>query len=296
MSAPSRAGVWIQAFRPQTLPVGCAPIALGTALAARYGGARVGPALAALAGALLLQIGTNLSNDAGDAARGADTPGRLGPTRAVAAGLLTSGAVKRAAAIAFLLATLCGAYLWWVAGPIVVAIGVASILAGLAYTTGPYPLAYHGLGEVFVIAFFGVVATAGTAFVQLGFVPTAAWPVGVASGCLASAVLVVNNLRDRETDRVAGKKTMAVRLGRQGSIAEYATLIGVGLFLPVATFLTGHGPVGLCAGLLVAPLAGVVTRKVATTDGAALNWLLGATARVMLVHAALTSGGLILWG
>ena len=292
----TRAQVWLQAIRPQTLPVGAAPIALGTALAARYGGARVGPALAALAGALLLQIGTNLSNDAGDAARGADTPGRLGPTRAVAAGLLSAGAVKRGAAAAFLLATLCGVYLWWVAGPIVVAIGVASILAGLAYTTGPYPLAYHGLGEVFVITFFGVVATAGTTFVQLGTVPGAAWPVGVASGCLASAVLVVNNLRDRATDAAAGKRTLAVRLGRRGSVIEYALLVAVGLLLPVVTFLTGHGPRGLVAGLTTLPIAALVTWKVATTDGASLNPLLGATARVMLVHAAVTAGGLVLWG
>src|SRR5215471_13855586 len=169
--APGALATWIGAARLRTLPAAVVPVAVGTACAAASGGVALGPALAALGGALAIQIGTNFANDVFDAERGADGPDRIGPLRAVAAGLITPGAMKRAMIAAFGVATLLGVYLVAVAGWPVVAIGVASVVSGIAYTGGPWPLGYHGLGDLFVLVFFGFVAVCGTAFVQLGSVP-----------------------------------------------------------------------------------------------------------------------------
>ena len=218
---------WVLAARPATLTAAVVPVAVGTACAHAAGGVEWAPALAALLGAIWIQIGTNFANDVYDAEKGADTEDRLGPTRAVASGLISAAAMRRAMVVAFGLATLCGVYLAWVAGWPILAIGVASILSGIAYTGGPYPLGYNGLGDVFVMIFFGFVAVCGTAFVQRLDVPLVAVVASVPVGALATAILVVNNLRDRETDTVAGKRTLAVRFGRRGAIAEYAILIGL---------------------------------------------------------------------
>jgi 1,4-dihydroxy-2-naphthoate octaprenyltransferase len=287
------AALWIKTARPATLTAAAAPVAVGTACAHAAGGVAAGPALAALLGAMWLQIGANFANDVFDAEKGADGPGRLGPTRAVAAGLLSAGAVRRAMILAFAAATACGVYLTWVAGWSIVAIGVASVVAAVAYTGGPYPLGYHGLGDVFVMAFFGFVAVCGTAFVQLGHVPALAVWLAVPVGSLATAILVVNNLRDRKGDAVVGKRTLAVRLGRGGAIAEYAVLILASYAVPLG-LAVAHGAPWLALPCATAPWAFELARRVARVDGAALNPLLGATARLLLAHSVLAALGVVM--
>ncbi len=212
-------------MRPRTLPAAAVPVAVGSALCFAMGGFHPGAALAALFGALCIQVGTNFANDVFDAARGADGPDRKGPRRMVASGLITPAAMRAGIGVAFGGATLAGLYLVVHAGWPVVILGVATLLAGLAYTGGPYPLAYHGLGDLFVLLFFGFVAVGGTVFVQLGVVPPVTWPLALGVGTLSTALLVVNNLRDLKEDRASGKRTLAVKLGRRGALIEHALLL-----------------------------------------------------------------------
>jgi 1,4-dihydroxy-2-naphthoate polyprenyltransferase len=284
------AGAWILACRPATLTAAIVPVSVGTACALAIGGFRAGPALAALLGAIAIQIGTNLANDVFDAEKGADGPDRLGPTRVVQAGLLAARQVRAGMVAAFGLATLAGIYLVAVAGWPVVAIGVASIAAGVAYTGGPWPLGYHGLGDLFVIVFFGFVAVCGTVFVQAGTIPALAWWAAIPVGAHATAILVVNNLRDRAGDARAGKRTLAVRLGRRGAIAEYALLLAVAYLVPLALAIHLGSPWPL-APLATAPWALALVGQLVRRDGAALNPLLGATARLLLVHSLLLALG-----
>ena len=285
---------WVLASRPATLTAAFVPVAVGTACAVAAGGFRPDTALAALAGAMLIQIGTNFANDVFDYEKGADTDERLGPTRAVASGLLSPRAVRLGMVAAFALATAAGAYLAAVAGWVVVAIGVASVLSGIAYTGGPYPLGYHGLGDVFVMVFFGFVAVCGTAFVQLGRVPESAWLASAAVGSIATAILVVNNLRDRVTDAASGKRTLAVRLGRRGTIAEYVALLAVAYAVPIVLAATELTSAWALLPLASLPLAAALARSVAARDGAALNPVLGRTARLLLLHGVLFAVGIAL--
>ena len=288
---PDPLRTWIAAARLRTLPAAVVPVAVGTACAAASGGVALGPALAALGGALAIQIGTNFANDVFDAERGADGPDRIGPLRAVAAGLITPGAMKRAMIAAFGAATLLGVYLVAVAGWPVVAIGVASVVSGIAYTGGPWPLGYHGLGDLFVLVFFGFVAVCGTAFVQLGRVPDLAVAASVPIGALATAILVVNNLRDRATDERAGKRTLAVRLGRRGALTEYAALVAIAYAVPAA--LAAGGRLAVALPLLSAPIAAVRVRAlIAAGDGPAFNHCLAATAQLLLLFGGLFAAGL----
>jgi 1,4-dihydroxy-2-naphthoate octaprenyltransferase len=251
----------------------------------------LGPALAALGGALAIQIGTNFANDVFDAERGADGPDRIGPVRAVSAGLITARAMKCAMAAAFGVATLLGAYLVAVAGWPVVAIGVASILSGIAYTGGPWPLGYHGLGDVFVMVFFGFVAVCGTAFVQLGHVPGLAIAAAAPIGALATAILVVNNLRDRTTDARAGKRTLAVRFGRRAGLIEYAALLATAFIVPLGIAATGRPWAAL--PVLSVPVAAAHLRAlIAADDGPAFNRCLAATAQLLLLHGGLFAAGI----
>jgi len=285
---------WILASRPPTLGAAVAPVVVGAACAHALGGLRPGPTLAALVGAIWIQIGTNFANDVFDYELGADTGARLGPTRAVQAGLLTPAAMRRGMVVAFALAALCGIYLTWVAGWPVVIIGLASIAAGIAYTTGPFPLGYHGLGELFVLIFFGFVAVCGTVFVNLGRVPELAWWAAVPPGTLATAILVVNNIRDRRTDAEAGKRTLAVRLGHRAAVGEYLALVIVAYAVPAALMLRGIlGPWGLLP-FLTAPLAVVASRRLIVRTGTALNPVLVATARLLLVFGAALAAALVL--
>jgi 1,4-dihydroxy-2-naphthoate octaprenyltransferase len=285
--------VWIAAARPRTLGAAIAPIAVGSACAHAVDAIAPGPALAALGGALAIQIGTNFANDVFDARRGADGPERIGPVRAVSAGLIAPRAMLAAMTAAFAIAAALGLYLVAVAGWPIVAIGIASIAAGIAYTGGPWPLGYHGLGDLFVLAFFGFVAVCGTAFVQLGEVPALAVWASLPVGALATAILVVNNLRDRTTDARAGKRTLAVRLGRRGTLVEYAGLLAIAYAIPGALALD-LGPSSAIPAA-TAPLAWRCAKRLAgAATGPEYNACLAATARLALVHGLLFALGLVL--
>ena len=291
--APGSARAWILACRPATLSASAVPVAVGTAVAHVSGGVKPGPAVACFVGAMLLQIGSNLANDVFDYEKGADTADRLGPTRVVQAGLLEPRAVRRAMALVLALATAVGVYLTAVAGPAIIAIGVLSILSAVAYTAGPYPLGYHGLGDVFVMIFFGFAAVCGTAFVQTLSVPELAWWASVPVGSLATAILVVNNVRDRETDALAGKRTLAVRLGRGGGIAEYVLLVAAAYAVPAALFLTGRATAWVLLPWLTLPLAAVSTREICTLEGRPLNLTLVRTAKLLLAFGVLFTVGIV---
>ncbi len=288
----SAARAWVLACRPATLTAALAPVMVGTGCAAAIGRFSLGPALAALFGAICIQIGTNLANDLFDFQKGADTAERLGPVRAVQAGLLTAGQVRAGMWVAFGLATMAGVYLVTVAGWPVVAIGLLSIASGIAYTGGPYPLGYHGLGDVFVMIFFGFVAVCGTIFVQAGQVPPLAWLAAVPVGAIATAVLVVNNLRDREQDAKAGKRTLAVRWGSRATIVEYGALLCAAELVPLALTLERVASPWVLLPLVTTPWALWLLRQVASRRGRALNPMLKATALLLLVHAGLFTIGL----
>jgi 1,4-dihydroxy-2-naphthoate polyprenyltransferase len=289
---PAGLGVWVLAARPRTLTAAVVPVLVGTAAAAAQGGMRIVPALAALLSAVCIQIGTNLANDYHDFQRGADTAERLGPRRVTQSGLVPPRTVRAAALGTFGLAALLGAYLAVVGGWPILVTGVLSILSGWLYTGGPWPLGYHGLGDVFVFVFFGLVATAGTAYVQMRAVPAEAWIAAVAVGALATAILVVNNLRDIATDAKAGKRTLAVRLGPAATRSEYVLLLAVAFAVPWALVTLGRPWVLLPLAAL--PLAIPPLRLVLRGQGAELNAALGGTARLQLVYGALLALGLVL--
>src|SRR5256886_5690397 len=224
-SAPGRARAWLMAARPATLPAAVAPVLVGTAVAVHVRHFRPLPFLAALVAAALIQIGTNFANDLFDYHKGADTTARLGPVRVTQSGLISARAVGYATTLTFGAAVLVGLYLVTVGGLPILLIGLASIAAAILYTGGPWPLGYHGLGDVFVFIFFGLVATCGTVYAQALFVPAEAWLAGAAVGSAATAILVVNNLRDRQTDAKVGKNTLAVKLGAKASRVEYVALV-----------------------------------------------------------------------
>jgi 1,4-dihydroxy-2-naphthoate octaprenyltransferase len=293
---PRRAsfGAIVLASRPKTLTAAVVPVAVGTACAHAAGGVRILPALAALLGAVAIQIGTNFANDVFDFEKGADDESRIGPTRAVASGLLTPAQMRMAMVIAFGAATLAGVYLIAVGGWPILVVGLLSIASGIAYTGGPFPLGYHGLGDVFVMVFFGFVAVMGTAWVQVHELTTLSLFASVPVGALATAILVVNNLRDRHTDSVAGKRTLAVRFGRGFAVAEYAALLALAYATPVFLFVSGGARWPVLFPLLTLPLALLYLRRVATRSGTALNPLLGSTAKLLLLYGLLLTFGLTL--
>lgn len=289
-SRPRSVAAFVAAARPQTLAAAVVPVVVGTACASAISRIAWAPALAALGGAIAIQIGTNFANDVFDAERGADGPDRIGPVRAVSAGLISATAMKRAMIAAFGVATALGLYLAWIAGWPIIAIGVASILSGIAYTGGPYPLGYHGLGDVFVFAFFGLVAVCGTTYVQLGAVPALAVWSALPIGAVATAILVVNNLRDRPTDARVGKRTLAVRLGRTGALAEYAALLAVAYAVPVGL---ARGHIWRLLPVVTLPFAVATFRRLAkATTGAEFNACLVATARLLVAFGLLFAAGL----
>jgi 1,4-dihydroxy-2-naphthoate polyprenyltransferase len=287
--------IWLMAARPRTLPAAIAPVLVGTALAMTVADLRVGGFVAALLGAILIQVGTNLSNDYSDARRGADTEERLGPVRVTAGGLVPPRRVLVATYVTFALAVLCGVYLVYLAGPILLAIGAASILAGVLYTGGPRPYGYEGLGEVFVFLFFGLVAVAGSYFVQTEEVTWEAFALAVPVGLLAAAILVVNNVRDLETDRRAGKRTLAVRLGRPRTRTIFGLMVyGAFLTAPIP-WIAGSLSPWLLLPLVLLPPAVQLVRMVRThTDGPTLNEALARTGLLQLGFCILLSVGLLL--
>jgi 1,4-dihydroxy-2-naphthoate octaprenyltransferase len=284
--------IWVMAARLRTLPAAIAPVLVGTALAGQEGRFRVGAFIAALLGAIFIQVGTNLSNDYSDARRGADTEDRLGPVRVTAGGLVPPRQVLMATYITFGLAVLCGAYLVYVAGPLLLAIGAASILAGVLYTGGPRPYGYEGLGEVFVFLFFGIVAVVGSYFVQQERLEWEAFALAIPVGLLAAAILVVNNVRDIDTDRRAGKRTLAVRLGRRRARTLYSVML---LVAYVALILVAFAlSPWVLLPFLTLPLAARLARTVrAHVDGPTLNAALAQTGMLQLVFCVLLSAGIL---
>jgi 1,4-dihydroxy-2-naphthoate octaprenyltransferase len=286
--------LWLLAIRPPTLLAAVSPVLVGSALAVHDGVFLWNAALAALMGAVVIQIGTNLANDVFDAEKGADNPERIGPTRVVAEGLIAGGTVKKAAALAFLLAALAGLYLYTIAGWFILAIGVASVVAALTYVGGPKPYGYRGMGEFSVFVFFGLVATSGSRFVHDQIVDVKTLVAASAVGLLITALLVVNNIRDIDTDEAAGKQTLAVKLGRKSTAKLFKNLIW-GAFLIIgaaASFYILPFRVGLVA--LAAPMAVRPIRLVAEeTTGPPLIQALQRTARLQFVFALLLSIGLV---
>lgn len=290
---PGSIGAWILAARPATLAAAFAPVAVGTACAWRVGGFRAGAAVAALLGAFLIQVATNFANDLFDFQKGADDETRLGPTRAAQAGLLTPAALRRGIIVTLLLALGVGVVLTVMAGPWVVAIGLSSIVAGLAYTGGPFPLAYNGLGDVFVMIFFGFVAVCGTTFVQAGHVPPVSWVSAVPMGALATGILVVNNVRDVEGDTRANKRTLVVRFGRDAGVREYLLLLVVSFSVPIWLWVGNVASPWVCLPLVTIPWALRLFRSVAHDRGAVLNATLAGTAKLLSVFGVLFAIGLV---
>jgi 1,4-dihydroxy-2-naphthoate octaprenyltransferase len=311
--------IWLMAARPRTLPAAIAPVLVGTAAAITelkegtwfgyavgepaYAGVfagddvfRLWAFIAALIGSVFIQIGTNLANDYSDAKRGADTVDRLGPVRVTAAGLVAPRSVLVTTWIAFGVAVGAGIYLATVAGWVIIAVGVASILAGVLYTGGPWPYGYAGLGEVFVFLFFGLVAVNGSYYVQLEQLDWLPFALSVSIGCLVTAILVVNNLRDIDTDRRAGKRTLAVRIGRKPTRAVYIGLLLLGFFVGLGALLTTDAPwwSGLLLAAVWVPLSRAPSQAVARrTDGPSLNKALAQTGALLGLFSLALSVGLV---
>jgi 1,4-dihydroxy-2-naphthoate octaprenyltransferase len=279
------------ASRPKTLWASVSPVIVGTAIAYRDGLAHWPSAVTALLGAVLIQIGANFANDLFDHLRGADSPARTGPLRVTQAGLASQRQMRGAMILVFSSALLVGIYLVVRGGWPIVAVGIVSIIAGILYTGGPYPFGYHGWGDLFVFVFFGPVAVVGTYFVQARTAAPAVWTASLALGALATAILVVNNMRDIDTDARAGKRTLAVRLGRFGSVGEYTLMLLVSIAIPIILYFTGlSGP-----GVLLASVVGVIfvplllkslrSQRQPLKTNTILNDLLAQTAQVNLIYA-----------
>ena len=287
--------LWLVAARPRTLPAAVAPVLVGTSLAASEDVFKPLRFAAALVGSIFIQIGTNLANDYSDARRGADTEDRLGPVRVTAGGLMPPRRVLIGTWVAFGIAVAAGSYLAAVAGWALLVVGVLSIAAGVLYTGGPRPYGYEGLGELFVFVFFGLVAVGGSYFVQTEDLRWEAVALGVPVGLLAAAILVVNNVRDIETDRRAGKRTLAVRLGRDRAVRVFWEML-MSAFVSIAVIdALSDLESWILFSVLALPLALPLGRTLRThRDGPALNQLLADTGRLLAVFSILLSVGLLL--
>lgn len=289
----SPAKIWWLAIRPRTLPAAASGVVMGSAIAWKDGSFQLLPSLAALFVALLLQIGSNVANDVYDFERGADTFERHGPVRVTQARLLTPAQVKRGMWVIFGLAALCGLYLAYVRGWVVILIGVAAIISAIAYTGGPFPLGYHGLGDLFVFIFFGLVAVTGTYYVQVASISNAAWWMAIPVGLIITAILVVNNLRDIENDRAAGKRTLAVLMGARASRIEYVLCVGIAYLIIPLLILMNIIPVASLLTWLSLPIAIKSTRIVFTQKGRSLNVALAGTGQTALVYSILFWVGIL---
>ncbi len=307
----TRTQAWLMAARPQTLPAGAAPVILGAAAAVYAGVFAPLPALAALIGALLIQVGTNFANDYYDAVNGTDTEDREGFTRVTAGGLIEPRKVKYAMAATYGLAVVVGLYLVYIGGVPILAVGLSGIAAGILYTGGPYPYGYYGLGDFFVFLYFGVVAVTGTYYVQAVTEMGGAFPLGVPAGTVtpavlvaslaaagpSTAILVVNNIRDMETDRATGKRTLAVILGYRWSRVEFIVMLGLAYAVPPVLWLAFDYPLTALFPLLTVPIAASLTETVLHhADGEALNPALERTGQLLAAYSVLLSVGLVVPG
>lgn len=289
-----RVSRWLEAARPKTLPAAAAPVLLGSAMAYDDGAFHAAAAALALLAALSIQVATNFHNDVADFEKGADGPERLGPRRLVAAGIISPAAMRRAVYMALGAAVVFGAWLMWRGGWPVVAVGVASILSALAYTGGTRSLAYLGIADLFVLTFFGPVAVAGTHYVQTLSFSSAAVLTGLGPGLLSMAILLVNNIRDVDQDRTAGKRTLIVRLGRQRGVRLFGLCLAGAFLLPVVVAALDMASWAVVITLAAAPLAASLLRslwQVPPDRPRALNPLLGRTARLLLIYCLLFSLG-----
>ena len=291
---PSRLKVWLWAARPKTLWAAFSPVLVGVAMAAADHAVHPLSAVLAMLGAVLIQIGTNFYNDYADFEKGADTSERKGPLRVTMAGLVRPEAMKRATLVTFALAVAAGGYLMWRGGWPIVIIGVSSILFGVLYTAGRYSLSYLGIADLFVLVFFGPVAVGGTYYVQALTIRPEVLAAGVAPGLLSVAILLVNNIRDLDEDRAAGKRTLVVRLGRSFGVGLYAFCVVAAVLVPVGLYLWSGTHPWAMATVALLPLAISAVRKLhATRDPLALNPLLGETARLLLLYSLVFSVGWI---
>jgi 1,4-dihydroxy-2-naphthoate octaprenyltransferase len=291
----SKMGAWILATRPRTLPAAIAPVMLGSATAVADKNFVWLPAVAALMVALLLQIGVNLANDYFDYLKGIDTQDRLGPARVTQSGLIPEKEVKAGMILTIILSLLPGIYLLTVGGLPVLIIGLACICVALAYSGGPFPLASHGLGDLFVFIFFGLVAVCGTYYVQALHLTPRVWLMGVIEGLLITAILVVNNLRDIQSDRQTGKRTLAVIIGNRGSRIEYVLLIAGAYVIPIILWLGGRMSAWVLLPLISLPTALSLMRLIWKNPAdPILNQALAKTAKLALIYSILLSIGLIL--
>jgi 1,4-dihydroxy-2-naphthoate octaprenyltransferase len=291
---PRSARIWMMAARVRTLPAAIGPVLVGTALAGYLHVFHPLRFIAALVGAIFIQVGTNLSNDYSDARRGADTEDRLGPVRITAGGLVPPRQVLLATYLSFGVAVLAGVYLIAVAGWQLLLVGAASILAGVLYTGGPRPYGYEGLGELFVFLFFGIVAVAGSFFVQVTHLDWEAFALAVPVGLIAAGILMVNNIRDIETDRRAHKRTIAVRLGRSRARALFAFTIYAAYVLLVVTWVRGPLSPLVMLPWLTLPVGAEIVRVVRNrVDGPSLNRALAQTGLLQLAFCMLLSAGVL---
>ncbi len=291
---PSKLEAWILASRPKTLPAAMIPVIIGSALAYHQNVFALGPALAALTCALLIQIGTNFSNDVLDFRAGTDTEERLGPARAVASRWISEREMLYGTALTFFLTVPPGLYLIFRAGIPVLVIGLLSIAAGIAYSAGPYPLASHGLGDLFVFIFFGIVATGGTYYVQATTVNSFALIGAIPAGALTTNILVINNYRDIETDRQTNKRTLATRLGRAGTRIEFLVLLLLSYSVPFLYRLQFNLSIWILLPLLSLPLGmHIILQLYRGVEGQQLNDTLAQTARLALIYGILFSAGLM---
>jgi 1,4-dihydroxy-2-naphthoate octaprenyltransferase len=286
---------WIMAARPRTLSLSVTPVLVGTAMAwAAEGEVPWLPVLAALIASVFIQLGTNIHNDAADFERGSDGPDRIGPPRVTASGLLSATTVNRGALVCFAIVALLGLYLTYVGGWPILLLGILSIAAGWGYTGGPYPIAYTPLGEVFVVAFFGVAAVAGTYFLCRGHITGSALTSGLAIGSLTGAVLLVNNYRDVESDARAGRRTLPIVAGNATTIAIYAALMLLPFaLLPLIGLKLPHGHVWP-AFIALPPALASIWRFAGEQRGPAFNRILVQTVQVQLAFSLLLSVGLLL--
>ncbi len=286
---------WLLAARPKTLLLAISPVLMGTAFAYRDGGLHPLSALGCLVLALTIQIGTNLTNDYYDFLKGADTEDRLGPVRVMQAGLVRAQEMRIAMMLVFGISLVCGGLLCLRAGQEMMVIAALSVVCGVAYTAGPLPLAYAGIADLFVLIFFGPVAVAGTYYSQSLHLDASIIAAGWAPGLLATAVLVVNNVRDVDGDRRASKHTLPVRFGRDFGRGEYLACLLLAAFIPVWLVIKYSWSPMILVTLVLAPLAMRVGYTVMTrTDGPALNNALANTAKLQLLFGVLFSAGCLL--
>ena len=290
----NRFNVWLLAARPKTLPAAISPVIVGSAFVYQYGGFNLTVAVAALLTALLLQIGANLANDVFDFYRGADISERMGPVRVTQAGLLSPKEVLVGMWVSFGIAGFLGLFIFIQAGWIVLVIGLLSIVAAIAYTGGPFPLGYYGLGDITVFIFFGPVAVCGTFYIQAQTLNRPVLIAAIPMGLLITAILVVNNLRDINTDAAVGKKTLAVMLGARGTRYEYLICLLFSFSVPIFMLFMGYASIWVMLVLLALPLSFSLIRSVWEDSGRSLNKTLAGTGQLVLIFSLLFSASVII--